>query len=89
MEIAMFDLFGDSSKTTREVSARLRRVEQKLDMIMEHLGLTFAEEFTLAASVREAADRGAKIEAIKRYREETGAGLADAKREVENYMDRR
>ena len=36
--------------------------------------------------VRHLADRGEKIPAIKAYREATGAGLAEAKRAVEEYL---
>jgi ribosomal protein L7/L12 len=44
----------------------------------------------LSAEVRALADQGPgmKIAAIKRYREETGAGLAEAKQVVEEYMAR-
>ena len=35
------------------------------------------------AEIRDLLARGKKIEAIKRYREETGAGLAEAKSAVE------
>jgi ribosomal protein L7/L12 len=39
---------------------------------------------TQAGHIRDAIFRGRKIEAIKRYREETGAGLAEAKKAVED-----
>jgi ribosomal protein L7/L12 len=34
-----------------------------------------------------AADPGRKIEAIKVYREETGAGLAEAKEAIESFIN--
>jgi ribosomal protein L7/L12 len=68
---------------------RLARVEQKLDLLLIHAGLDYTPP---AKSAWQAlADEGParKIAAIKAYREETGAGLADAKRAVEAYVDGR
>ena len=63
--------------------SRLRRVEAKLDLILRHLGLEYVDPATpggLSAEVKTLADDPAqKIAAIKLYREETGAGLADAR----------
>jgi len=61
---------------------RMDRVERKLDLIIKHLGI---EELGPAQqdSVDELLRQGKKIEAIKRYREITGAGLKDAKEAVE------
>lgn len=68
---------------------RLARIEQKLDLLLTHAGLQYtpAEK----AAWQTLADEGPaqKIAAIKAYREETGAGLADAKRAVEEYIGRR
>jgi ribosomal protein L7/L12 len=65
---------------------RLARVEQKLDMLLIQAGV----DYTPAPKVawQALADEGParKIAAIKAYREETGAGLADAKRAVEEYV---
>ena len=60
---------------------RLARVERKLDLILEHLGLREEDPRLdeVAALVRD----GRKIQAIKVYREATGAGLKEAKDAVD------
>jgi len=66
---------------------RLARVEQKLDLLLTHAGL----DYTPAPTWQALADEGParKIAAIKAYRDETGAGLAEAKRAVEEYIEGR
>lgn len=65
---------------------RLIRVEQKLDLLLTHAGLDYtpAPKAAWKALVDEGPAR--KIAAIKAYRDETGAGLAEAKRAVEDYI---
>ncbi len=63
------------------IESRLARLERKLDAILEHLGINYQEK--LSPRVRESLQKGDKIGAIKAYREETGAGLAEAKATVE------
>ncbi len=71
-------------------AARLRRLEAKLDLILSELGLAYQEPAvfgTLSDEVRALADDPAKkIQAIKLYREQTGAGLKEAKDAVEAYL---
>lgn len=70
---------------------RLRRIEKKLDLILKHLNVDFVEpgpEEGLPGQVRELADAGNKIGAIKMHRELTGAGLVEAKTAVEAYLRR-
>ena len=70
-------------------AGRLRRIEAKLTLILAHLGLEYqdAAAGTLSAEVRAVADDPTrKIEAIKLYREETGAGLKEAKDAIEAYV---
>jgi ribosomal protein L7/L12 len=72
--------------------ARLQRVERKLDLILAHLGIEYVEPApgdNLSEQVRALADRGEKIQAIKTHRDLTGAGLAEAKRAVEAYLNRK
>jgi hypothetical protein len=60
---------------------QLGRVERKLDLLLQH-----AQVDVPAAAGREAAAlvrAGNKIQAIRAYRELTGAGLAEAKAAVE------
>ncbi|MFO0848878.1 MAG: hypothetical protein U0871_10035 [Gemmataceae bacterium] len=77
-------MFGLSS----DESARLRRIERKLDAIMAHLGIAEADRFGLSSQAKLYADSGQKIAAIKQHREDTGAGLAEAKQVVEEYLSR-
>ncbi|MCX4576369.1 ribosomal protein L7/L12 [Streptomyces sp. NBC_01571] len=60
---------------------RIARVERKLDLILDHLGIQQAEPELeqVVALVRD----GRKIQAIKAYREFTGVGLKEAKDAVE------
>ncbi|WBO66058.1 ribosomal protein L7/L12 [Streptomyces camelliae] len=60
---------------------RLARVERKLDLIMEHLDLH--EENPRMDEVAALVREGKKIQAIKVYRESTGAGLKEAKEAVD------
>ena len=64
-----------------KTSASVTRMERKLDALVKHSGIDLA-----TAAAREAAElmkAGRKIEAIKLYRDLTGAGLAEAKAAVE------
>lgn len=67
---------GLESRLSRS-DRRIARVEKKLDRILDHLGLAEAdpELEQVAALARD----GRKIQAIKAYREATGAGLKEAK----------
>ncbi|MGW1887057.1 ribosomal protein L7/L12 [Streptomyces sp. NPDC001970] len=60
---------------------RIGAIERKVDLVLEHLGIrdTGPELARVAGLVRE----GRKIEAIKVYRQLTGAGLKEAKEAVE------
>ncbi|HEX4613332.1 MAG TPA: hypothetical protein VH092_34420 [Urbifossiella sp.] len=73
-------LFGPADR------GRAARVEQKLDLLLTHAGLDYIP--APKAAWKALADEGParKIAAVKAYREETGAGLADAKRAVEEYL---
>lgn len=70
-----------SSTTERRLSRRLDRMERKLDAIVAQLGVTIEEPglAEVTALVRE----GKKIQAIKVYRENTGADLKEARDAVE------
>lgn len=87
----MFSLFSSIELSSSDAS-RLRRVEAKLDLILKHLNLKYDDDLAwndLAQEVRELVDRGRTIEAIKRHRELTGVGLADAKAVIDRYTGRR
>jgi hypothetical protein len=85
----MFDLFdlGLRNGTLEQ----LRKVEAKLDLILEHLGIRYvdpADPNGLSDEARALADQRRKIDAIKLHRAETGASLADAKSAVEGHTRR-
>jgi len=67
---------------------QLLLLQRKADLALTHLGIQPPPEHSpLSERVRElAADPAKKIHAIKLYREETGAGLAEAKDAVEKWM---
>jgi ribosomal protein L7/L12 len=85
----MLDILGHSSDFSHDDAVRLRRVEQKLDLVLRHMGIDYCETWNLSEEVRAQADRGDKIGAIKIHREKTGVGLAEAKYDVEAYLARR
>jgi hypothetical protein len=69
---------------------RLARLERKLDAILRHLNISYADPASpegLSEDVRKLAnDPAGKIQAIKLHREQTGLGLKEAKDAVEAYM---
>ena len=60
---------------------RLFRLEKKLDLILEKLGIQHYDDLNAHIAAPLAAHK--KIEAIKLYRERTGVGLKEAKDAVE------
>jgi len=74
-------LFGGCSCNGGTQSARLARLERKVDFVMQALGIVMEDDSL--DEVRNLMQTGRKIEAIKRYRELTGVGLAEAKQAVE------
>ena len=72
---------GSSAAGQPHEAARLAAIERRLQAIMDHLGIVDVEPSF--PQVTELARRGQKIQAIKLYREQTGAGLAEAKDAVE------
>ena len=70
--------------------ARLRRIDRKLDMLIQHLDIELPETIVsgLSPEACRLADADQKIEAIKVHREQTGIGLKEAKDAVEGYMKR-
>ena len=60
---------------------RAARVERKLDAVMRHLDLH--EEIPGRDEILDLVRQGKKVQAIKRYRENTGADLVEAKQAVD------
>ncbi|MGW2669640.1 hypothetical protein ACWC5F_16385 [Streptomyces sp. NPDC001272] len=67
----------------RALQARADRLERRLGLVLDHLGIEEPEPAGLEA-VCALAREGRTVAAIKSYREITGAGLAEAKQAVES-----
>ena len=68
------------------LDARIRRLERSVDRLSRHVGVEtegLSTQGQPSEAVKDAVRAGHKIEAIRRYREETGAGLKEAKDAVE------
>ncbi|GAA3061187.1 ribosomal protein L7/L12 [Streptomyces olivoverticillatus] len=72
---------GSAQNSIKRTERRIARVERKLDLILDHLGLSETEPEL--AQVTEHLRNGKKIHAIKAYREITGADLKEAKEAVD------
>ena len=79
--VGLIALFFSMSSRAQPQNWRLARIERKLDRIISHLGIEMDDG--TRDPVRELILQGRKIDAIKAYRERTGAGLKDAKDVVE------
>jgi hypothetical protein len=67
---------------------RVMRLEAKLNLLLQHFKIDVTRGLQLSDRVKELArDPYKKIEAIKVYREETGANLVEAKDAVEAYIN--
>ncbi|MFJ8360500.1 ribosomal protein L7/L12 [Streptomyces sp. NPDC093984] len=73
--------FAGVEARIKRTDRRMARVERKLDLVLDHLGLHQADPDLerVAALLRD----GRKIQAVKVYREITGADLKEAKEAVE------
>jgi ribosomal protein L7/L12 len=70
-----------------DTKARVARIERKINALLRHHGVDPTQGLPLSERVKQLAnDPSRKIEAIRVYREETGAGLAEAKEAVEAYI---
>jgi hypothetical protein len=84
--VGVLAVWGIVSRT----QTRLERVERRLNLLLRHFHIDPSAGSPLSDQVRALADDPArKIEAIRVYREETGAGLAEAKAAVEAYISGR
>jgi ribosomal protein L7/L12 len=78
---AFASFVGRSAGSAAAADRRLARIERRLALIMEHLEIQEADS-PLTGVIGEL-EQGNKIKAIKLYREQTGAGLAEAKSAVD------
>jgi hypothetical protein len=66
------------------LEVKVAELQRKVDFLMQHLGLTYADPTPPGhAEIMTLLRQGRMIEAIRTYRELTGAGLKDAKAAVE------
>ncbi|MFJ8585743.1 ribosomal protein L7/L12 [Streptomyces sp. NPDC093595] len=65
----------------KRTDRRIARLETKVDLILDHLGIEHTDP--RLGRVGELLRQGQRIEAIKAYREITGAGLKEAKDAVD------
>jgi ribosomal protein L7/L12 len=90
ISISILIMVASLLTTLRHGLDRLARVERKLNALLGHFNIDHAPGSSMSDRVRELArDPSKKIEAIRAYREETGARLADAKRAVEDLANSR
>ncbi|MSU61704.1 MAG: hypothetical protein EXS31_04785 [Pedosphaera sp.] len=76
---------GSGLRNSGGEGAQLRRLERKLNLLLENLGVK--ELSALSPEVQELArDSRRKIAAIKLHREQTNCGLAEAKQAVEDFI---
>lgn len=73
-------------RETERRQVRLALIERKLDAVLDHLGVEVPEPHL--QQVEALLGRGKTIEAIKAYREATGAGLREAKEAVDRLSGR-
>ncbi|GGZ82402.1 hypothetical protein ACFOOM_22515 [Streptomyces echinoruber] len=65
------------------VDRRIARVERRLDVLLSHLGVPDQDQDPDLERVRDLVRADRRVEAIKAYREATGAGLREAKEAVD------
>ena len=69
------------------LGSRVQSLEQQMSALQRHLGLTSPPLYSPSDRVKQlAADPKRKIEAIKAFREESGLGLSEAKRIIEEHI---
>jgi len=88
--VVVFTLFTAVQRLDM-ILRQLLLLQRKADLALTHLGIQPPPEHSpLSARVKElAADPARKIQAIKVYREETGAGLREAKDAVVEWVRER
>ena len=77
--VSVRSIVSDIQRRVRILGA----INTKLDLLLENAGIEFDPYKDLPREIVEAVQRGNKIEAIKRYRTHTGAGLREAKNFIE------
>ncbi len=78
---------GRINERRNAANRQLHELEQKMDLILNHAGIQLPPP-AASPDVLSWLQAGMKIQAIKVYREETGASLRDAKEAVEDLEKR-
>ncbi len=81
--VVLVGIAGVESRISR-ADRRVARVERKLDLVLDHLGL--AEHDPRMDEVASLAREGKIVQAVKRYREITGDGLKESKEAVDRLV---
>lgn len=74
--------------TLLQRTARLSRLEAKVDLLLQNAGISYDPYKGVPESVVQAIRDGNKIAAIKAYQDATGVGLKEAKAFVEEAQSR-
>ena len=59
-------------------SERIVRIEKKLDVLLDQVGISFDDQYLVSKQVWDAIKSGNKLKAIRLHREETGVSLKSA-----------
>jgi ribosomal protein L7/L12 len=87
LSIAILGLLTALAVVQGRAKGHLGKVERKLDLLLRHSSVDVAAVAELEAA--ELGRAGKKIQAIRVYRDLTGASLVEAKRYVEGLQQRR
>jgi len=88
LAVALAAPFGKAIDDIRKRMATLRRIEVKLDLLLQHANIEFEPYKGLPPEVVDALQRGDKIEAIKAYRKVRTRSLEEAKKVIEDVQRR-
>jgi ribosomal protein L7/L12 len=82
--LGILNIERQSGNIRRDVA----RLDRKLNLLLKQMNVPYEKAFGLSERVKELArDPSKKINAIKVYREETGAGLKESKEAVEAWIE--
>jgi ribosomal protein L7/L12 len=78
----------NTERQSANIIRNVDRVERKLNLVLKQMNIAYGEIAVLSDRVKELARvPSRKIQAIKVYQEETGAGLREAKDAIEAFID--
>ena len=81
--MGVLDFFSPDRQKLNQLNRQLAHLERKVDIILDHFGLEFVADDSMA-DVKRMVDEGRKIDAVKSYRElHPGLSLREAKEAVE------